>query len=168
MNTLDIFLLVGLGFGAVAGWRKGFLLTLAGLVSVLLGILVAIHFSDYTESFLARHGFAGQKWIGVIAFVVTFVGVILAMDLLAKVLTKVANLTPLGLVNNVLGAALGILKSILILSIALNLLEKVNAGRDFVSQKTLDGSELYQPTQKVAQWIYPSITAWFRTYRESL
>ncbi len=52
MNNLDIILSVILGFGLVRGFLKGFIWELASLVSVVLGIYGAIHFSFYIFDFL--------------------------------------------------------------------------------------------------------------------
>lgn len=79
MNFMDVFLCLGLIFGLISGIRKGFFVELASLVSMLLGIFIAIKFSYLMKTFLENHGFAGNKWIEVIAFAATFFAVIIGV-----------------------------------------------------------------------------------------
>lgn len=165
MNFLDIFLCIGLIIGLVGGIRKGFFVELASLVSILLGILIAIKFSYLTKHYLENHGFADNKWMEVIAFGVTFLGVIIGVSVLAKFFTSVADFANLGWANKFLGAVFGLLKTVLILSILLNLLQKINLDYTFVSKKTIDSSKLHRPVQKVSRMIYPAIQEWFAAFK---
>lgn len=165
MNFLDIFLCVGLALGLISGIRKGFFVALASLVSILLGIFIAIKCSHITKHFLENHGFSGNKWIEVMAFGVTFLAVIIGVTLLARFFTSIADFANLGWANKFLGAVFGVLKTILILSICLNLLQKINYDHTFVSKKTIDTSKLYEPIQKVSRLIYPAIEDWFTAFK---
>ncbi|HMI05911.1 MAG TPA: CvpA family protein [Flavobacterium sp.] len=165
MNLMDVFLCIGLVFGLVNGLRKGFFVELASLVSLLLGIFVAIKFSYLMKAFLGNHGFSSGKTIEVLAFALTFIVVVVGVSLLAKFFTKMADFAALGLFNKLLGGIFGVLKTVLILSIFLNLLQKVNFDYRFVSKETLDQSKLYQPVQKVSRMIYPSISEWFTVFK---
>lgn len=165
MNFLDIFLCIGLVAGLIGGVRKGFFVELASLVSILLGIFIAIKFSYLTKHYLENHGFADNKWIEVIAFGVTFLGVIIGVSILAKFFTSIADFANLGWANKFLGAVFGMLKTVLILSILLNLLQKINYDYTLISKKTLDTSKLYAPVQKVSRMIYPAIEDWFTVFK---
>jgi membrane protein required for colicin V production len=165
MNFIDIFLCIGLGFGVLKGIRNGFFVELASLVSMLLGILIAIKFSYLMKTYLQAHGFAGNQWIEVIAFAFTFIAVVIGVSILAKFFTKMADFANLGWINKLSGAIFGVLKTILMMSILLNLLQKVNADYTFVSKKTIDQSNLYEPMQKVSRVIYPTIEDWFTVFK---
>jgi membrane protein required for colicin V production len=167
MNLLDVFLCIGLGFGVLKGIRNGFFVELASLVSILLGILAAIKFSYLMKTYLESHGFAGHRWIETIAFVLTFLAVIVGVSLLAKVFTKIADFANLGWVNKLFGGIFGLLKTILIISILLNLLQKINIDYKIVSRKTIADSALYEPTRKVSRLIYPAIENWFTAFKPS-
>lgn len=165
MNFLDILLCIGLGAGIIKGWRNGFFVELASLVSILLGILVAIKFSHFAKSYLEKHGFGENSAIDVLAFGLTFVAVVVGVSLLAKVFTSVASFAQLGTVNSIMGSVFGLLKSILMLSVFLNLVEKANIGHTFIPEKVFENSKLCQPVQKVSRWIYPSISNWFTAFK---
>lgn len=165
MNFMDVFLCVGLIFGIIGGFRKGFFVELASLVALLLGIFIAIKFSYLMKTYLESHGFSGSVTVSVAAFALTFIAVVVGISILAKFFTKMADFTNLGWANNLLGAVFGLLKSILMLSILLNLLQKVNFDYTFVTQKTITESKLHAPVQKVSQMIYPAIADWFAVFK---
>ena len=167
MGFLDIFLAVFLALGLVKGFRNGFFVELASLVSVLLGIYVAIKFSYLTQSYLKEHFSSNPKTIQVLAFGLTFILVIIAVSLLAKVFTSIVNFASLGLLNNILGAFLGLLRTVLVMSILLNLFQKINFDGAFLSEKTKGESVLYEPVQEVSRNIYPSISRWFEAFKSS-
>jgi membrane protein required for colicin V production len=136
MELIDIVLVVVLVVGVFKGFRNGFFLELASLISIMLGIYLAIRFSFITKSYLEKEVSWDAKSIQVAAFAITFILVIIVVSSLAKVFTSVANFASLGFLNNFLGAFLGLLRTILVVSILLNLLQKVNFENCFLSKKT--------------------------------
>jgi len=57
------------------------------------------------------------------------------------------------------------LKTVLMLSVLLNLFEKVNSNHAFADTDTLDKSIFYHPVRKVSKFIYPSIEEWFTAFK---
>ena len=145
MSQIDIILIIPLLWGAVMGFKKGLVLELASLVGLILGIYGAIKFSDYTAEKLVEFVDITQQWLGLISFLVTFVGIVLGVFLAARVLNKALRLVALGTVNRVLGLVFGTLKFALIISTALYFFENINRKFEFVEQEFADESLLYQP-----------------------
>ena len=166
MSYLDIFLIGLLIYGFIRGIWNGFFVELASLVSMLLGIYIAIKFSFLTKAFLESHVSWNPKTIQVTAFALTFILVVLAVSVLAKSFTVIANFASLGIINKLLGGVFGVLRAVLIISITLNLFQKINAHNTFVEKETLDKSKLYNPIQKVSKMIYPSIEEWFTAFKK--
>lgn len=165
MSFLDIILGIILISGLVNGIRNGFFVELASLVSMLLGIFVAIKFSYLMKEYLENHGTWNPKTVQVAAFALTFILVVIVVSILGKFFTAVANFASLGIFNKLLGGFFGILKTILTISILLNLFQKINSGNTFADQKTLDDSIFFNPIQKVSKAIYPSIEDWFTAFK---
>jgi len=165
MNFLDIVLGILLAAGLIKGIRNGFFVELASLVSMLLGILIAIHFSYLTKDYLENYGTWNPKTVQVTAFALTFILVVVAVSALAKIFTSIANFASLGIFNKLLGGVFGILKTILIISIVLNLFQKVNSGITLVNRETLEQSKLYHPVREISKRIYPSIEEWFTAFK---
>ena len=161
MSFLDIVLGVILVLGLFKGIRNGLFVELASLISLILGIYVAIKFSYLARIMLPAIVNWNPKTIQITAFIITFLVVVVAISLIAKFLTSVADFAQLGVINNLGGGFFRLLKTILILSIFLNLFEKINFNNTFAKKETLDNSLFYRPIQKTAGFIYPSIEKWY-------
>ncbi len=157
MNFFDIILGSLLAFGLYKGFRNGLLVELASFVSLLLGIYLAVQFSSFTAKSLAGFVHWNPKTIQIIAFLLTFVAVVIGISFLAKILTKIVHFAYLGWINKLGGGFFRLLKTILILSVFQNLFEKINFNQTFAKKETLDQSLFYTPIQKTAGFIYPSI-----------
>jgi len=165
MDFIDVFLGIFLLYGLIRGLWNGFFVELASLVSLLLGIFIAIKFSYLMRAHLENHGAWSPKTIQVAAFALTFILVVVGVSLLGKIFTKLANFAALGFFNKLLGGIFGVLKTILMLSVLLNLFEKVNSNHAFADKETLDHSTLYNPVRAVSKFIYPSIEEWFTAFK---
>lgn len=165
MNYLDIVLGIFLVTGLISGIKNGFFVELASLVSILLGIYLAIKFSYVTKAYLETHQSWSPKTIQVAAFAITFLLVVIGVSLLAKFFTGLANFASLGIFNKLLGGIFGMLKTVLIVSVALNLLQKINFDHTFVDAETMEESQLYHPIEEVSKAIYPAIADWFTAFK---
>lgn len=165
MELLDIILGGLLLYGIGKGVWKGLFAELAALVSLLIGIYIAVKFSGFVAHLLEGH-VANPKYVSIVAFAITFVAVVVGIILLAKVFTKLASLTGLGLVNRLLGGLFGGIKMVLILSVSLNFFVKLNSNNTFAEQKTLDNSVFFYPMLKVSNTIFPVLQDWFTDFKE--
>jgi len=157
MNTLDIILAVILLFGIVRGFKNGFFVEVTSLVGLVLGVYGAIHFSYFAGGFLNGKVDWPEKTIQIVAFAITFVIIVLLISLTGKLLTKIADIAALGILNKIAGAAFGAAKLALILSIILIVFSKLNRTLPFVSQEGLESSILYNPVKNLAPTLFPSI-----------
>ena len=157
MNVLDIILIVILLFGVVRGFKNGFFVEVTSLVALALGVYGAIHFSYFAGDFLKDKVDWPEKTIQIAAFAITFVIIVLIISLTGKLLTKIADIAALGILNKIAGAAFGAAKLALILSIILIVFSKLNRTLPFVSQEGLNSSLLYNPIKNLAPTLFPSI-----------
>lgn len=161
MGFLDIILGILLAFALYKGIRNGLFVELASLVSLLAGIYFAIKFSSFIKELLA--GFV--KWnpntIQVVAFILTFLLVVIGISLLGKFLTGIADFAFLGWLNKLGGGFFRVLKTILIIGIVFKVFEKINYHNFLAKKETLDKSLFYNPIQKTAGFMYPSIENWY-------
>ncbi|PWB23346.1 CvpA family protein [Flavobacterium sp. HTF] len=167
MSFLDIILGALLAFSLYKGFKNGLFVEVASFISLLLGIYLAIKFSSFMKDIIAKHVSWNPTNIQITAFILTFILVVVAVYLLAKFLTGVADFAQLGLINKLGGAFFRVLKTILIVSIFIALFEKINFDNTFAKKETLDKSIFYNPIKKVAAFVYPSIEKWYETFKES-
>lgn len=168
MSFLDVFLGGLLVYGLFRGLWNGFFYELASLLSVIVGIFVALKFSNFVKVILENHVSWSPKTIQIAAFIVTFILVVLGISILAKFFTTMTNFAGLGFLNKIFGGFFGVIKMMLIVSISLNLFVKVNSNNTFIEKKTLDQSLFYHPILKTSAFLYPSLETWFTEIKKEV
>lgn len=157
MAIIDIVLAALLGFGLVRGLIKGLFVEVASLVALIAGTYGAIHFSYFVAELLLDNVSWDEKTINIIAFIATFIIIVLLISLAGKALTKLANFAALGFLNKLLGAVFGVLKIGLILSVLLIVFDKMNNTIPFVDEEHTKESVLYEPVKSLAPILFPTI-----------
>jgi len=153
---IDIILGIVLAFGFIRGLMKGFIVEIASLIALIIGVYGAIHFSYFLVDFLQDSLSLNPQYINIAAFVLTFVLLVLGVMILAKLFTKLTKLMAMGILNRLLGGVFGLLKTGFILGILLIYFNSFNQGNAFVDQETLNESVLYRPVEKFGSKILPS------------
>ena len=109
MSTVDIVLLLLLGFAGFRGYQRGFIVSLLSLLAFWVGIILAFMFLDWGVQILDDFidGFSGV--LPYLAFLLIFAAVGIGIDIIAKVVKKSIDLTPLGIFDNFAGSLMAIL-----------------------------------------------------------
>lgn len=158
MNWLDWLLLGILAWAAIQGFQRGFIIELASLVALVAGIWAAVHFSD---RFAGAVGIDAENTA--LAFLLTFLAVLLGVHLLARFLTTLIDIAQLGVPNKLAGIVFGMLRSAFSLSVALNLLVGYSEGA-MPAEPVREGSRIYAPLRAFAPLIVPVLgeTKWVK------
>ena len=167
MSVIDIILGGLLFYGLIKGLWRGLFVELASLVSLIVGIFIALKFSGFIADIISGHVSWEPHYISIIAFLITFVAVVTGIILLAKFFTKLASFASLGLLNRLLGGVFGFLKMVLILSISLNFFLKINSTNIFAKKETLDKSLFFYPLLEISNTIFPILEDWFKEFNEN-
>lgn len=157
MNVLDVLIGIPLAWAVIRGFSRGFVYELAALVGLLLGIYIAINFSGYASDFFASHFHWKGRAAWLVSLLITFALVVTGIKLLGIVMEKVAESLAMGPLNHIAGALAGALKSALILSILIYLINLVDFNQSLVSPKNRKESFLWQPVSDVAPYILPQL-----------
>jgi len=157
MNWIDIIIIVLLIFGLARGFINGFIKELASLLALILGIWGAIKFSTFTAGRLYDYFDMSGPYVGIIAFMVTFVIIVVIIHFLGLLLDKFAETISLGFLNSLLGLVFGVIKSALILSVIFVVLNAINARHHFLPDETIKQSKFYNPIADIAPAIFPII-----------
>jgi membrane protein required for colicin V production len=166
MSFLDIVLGGLLCYSLFKGIRNGLFVELASFLSLILGIYIAIKFSDVIRAILSGWVHWNPHTIQVIAFILTFIVVVVGIYLLGKFLTGIADFAFLGWLNSLGGGFFRVLKTVLIISIFFTVFEKINYHNYLAKKETLDKSLFFNPIQKVSGFIFPSIEKWYDKARK--
>ena len=118
------------------------------------------------KGFLSGFVHWNPNTIQVVAFGLTFMWVVIGISILAKIRTQVNDLAFLGLINKLGGGLFRVLQTVLIVSIVFTVFEKINYHNYLAKKETLDNSLFYNPIQKTAGYIFPSIKNWYQEWKK--
>lgn len=155
MNTLDIILAICLLPAVIQGVSKGFISQAVALISLIVGVWASFQFAEVVCSFIMPYLSIPEPVTHVIAFILIFCVVALALHLLEKIILKVVKIVMLGWLDKLLGIAFAVFKAVLIIGVLVMLFNTINIEGRFVSQETLDSSVLYGPIKDFAYTVFP-------------
>jgi membrane protein required for colicin V production len=154
LNLLDLILAVPLLWFAYNGYKKGLIIEIASLAAFVLGLYFAFYFSDVTANYLRQFFSIDQKYMAALSFLVTFVVVLFAVLALEKILEKFIDILLLGFLNKLAGAAFGLLKGALFLSIIIFVINYFDTSHAVIKPGIAKSSIFYEPVQSVAPALY--------------
>lgn len=151
MNYLDIAIAVPLLYGLIKGFSNGLIKEITGLLSLVLGVYVAVNFSILLEPRLSGVFNNYEQFKPIIAFAILFVATIFIIKLIGILANKLAKALALGFISRIVGGIFGGLKVALILSFLLT----IESRFELVPEKTKESAQLYTPTKNVIEIITP-------------
>ncbi len=154
LNLLDIILVIPLLWFAYNGYKKGLIIEIASLAAFVLGLYFAFYFSDITAGYLKQYFSIDQKYLAALSFLATFVIVLFAVLALGKILEKFIDILLLGFLNKLAGAAFGLLKGALFLSIIIFVINYFDTSHTLIKPGSTKSSIFYEPVQSVAPALY--------------
>jgi membrane protein required for colicin V production len=149
MNFIDILILAFIGLFVIYGFRKGFIISLASIVSLVLGIYAAIHFSNYLDAVIMERLEPSKEWLPLLSFTIIFFAVVIVVFIVARLLEKVIDVVGMGFLNRLGGALLGLIKGILLASIILFIVAKADPGQEWITKKDKQDSWLIKNVSAV-------------------
>src|SRR5271170_6830443 len=97
--VLDVIGIILILLFFIRGYSRGFILAAFSVLAILLGILCALKLSQALSTWLLARGYVTSGWVQVISYILLFVGVVLIVHLIARMLQKVVEGLMLGFVN---------------------------------------------------------------------
>jgi membrane protein required for colicin V production len=122
MNVADYVLLGLLLVAVFIGSRRGFFAALLGVICFIIGVIFSINYVDWTTSKLVGYMKVSTIMVVFLSFIFMFVLVYIGAKLLGGLFYKVASLRPLGNVDKLGGAVVGVLQGWILLGFLLFLL----------------------------------------------
>lgn len=160
MNYIDLIFGILLLIAAIQGFRKGFIIELASLAALILGIWGGIKFSDFVATFITKHTGYHPDYLSTISFLVTFIIIVILIHLMGKMLDSIVKAVFLGFLNRLAGIVFGVLKAAVILSIILLLFDDVDENVHILPAKQKAESKIYTPMKQVVPTLFPFIELW--------
>ena len=157
MGILDIVLGLLLIYGLYKGLKNGLFVEIASIIALIAGIYGAIHFSYIAGDYLSKNMEWNERYINIASFIITFIVIVIVVQLAGKFLTKIADFAMLGLLNKLAGAIFGALKVAVILGALLVFFERVNSSVNLVKSETMEESLLYEPIKEIGALVFSKV-----------
>ncbi|MBU0487037.1 MAG: CvpA family protein [Bacteroidetes bacterium] len=155
MHFIDIILVIPLLWGIYKGIMKGLIIEVTTLVALLGGVYAGIHFSSYLGDVLSEY--MNPQYVELASFAIIFLGVVVGVFWVGKAIEKTAEKLSLGVINKIGGAAFGVLKYGLIVSVLLSFINRMDVSQQFVTPEIRQQSLLYKPLSQLGEYIYPKL-----------
>ena len=152
MNYLDIIIGIILLLFALAGLKNGIIREAFALVAFIGGVYGAVKLSDYVGGKLSTLINVSQEWMSVISFIIVFILLALAINLIGKGVSKLAESLCLGFFDKIGGFVFGVAKGLFIVGVVIIVLDFFGI-KDVINKETREKSVLYTTSEKVAEWI---------------
>lgn len=157
MNYIDFIIIIFLVFGLMRGYTDGLVKELASLLALILGIWGAIKFSAFTAGTLYDFFDMTGKYVGIIAFLITFILIVIVIHFIGILVDKFVDSISLGFLNRLLGIFFGVFKTALILSVIFVVLNAIDAKKQFLPREKIEQSKFYNPIADIAPALFPII-----------
>ncbi len=166
MNYIDVILIIPIALGAWKGFRKGLIIEVFSLLALFAGIYAGVYFSSFAADFLREDVKLHSEYIGIGAFLVTFIAVLISVYYLGKMVSSMVKMASLELVNKLFGALFSSLKAVLILSICLMCLKGLNGKFKLIPENTMEESLLFEPLSNLPLIVLPAIkdSSWYEQF----
>ena len=159
MNWLDIVILLPAAWYAFKGLKNGLICELASIIALILGVWATVHYSDMLA---ARMG-EGQTY-KIIAFAGIFIATLVLVHFAGKLVEKVVKLIISGFWNKLAGLLFGVAKVVIVFSVIIMFVNKVDTKEVILKEKAKTGSFTYKYIEPVA----PFLTKWITEKRGQL
>ena len=117
LNYFDVAVVVILALFVLRGFLRGFVGEVAGLVAIVGGLWFAHTYSPLVAQYLTF--LTDPVWRNIAAYVLAFVGVVLVVGLLARLLQKILSFSFVSWADKLAGAMLGFIKGLVICALLL-------------------------------------------------
>ena len=164
MSKLDMLLLFPIAVGFIIGLFKGLIREVTSLAAILLGILGAKFFAPTVSVFLVDSLHFSKGVASVLSYLILFVGIVIALHLLAKSLEKVFDAMSLGFLNKFMGGIVGAFKYALLVSVLLFAYNAISPP----DALTKENSIAYKPLMKLAPTLWGEAKEEYKSQHEYL
>jgi membrane protein required for colicin V production len=153
MNYLDIIIAIILLLFGFKGFRKGLIIEVVTLVAFVVGIWGAMHFSDFTADHLKDVMEIDPKFLNTVAFVLTFVLLVILVNIIGWLLTKAVKAMNLGFWNKLGGVVFGLAKGLLLCSTFVLVINNLQ-WFGFIKEEVRKESLMYPYVEKTVPYLY--------------
>lgn len=162
MNWIDLIIGLLLVYAFYKGFKNGLILELTSLLALILGLFLAYSFSDRTAGILDRWVDWSDTLLSIVAFLLTFIVVVILINLIGKAISKLIGMIALGLVNKLAGGIFGLIKVLLLISVLFVIADAAREYIDVLELEVVQTSLILDFYQRNIVELFPDIIDFIR------
>lgn len=136
---LDLIYLILVVLALIKGFKRGLIVGIFSFIAIIAGLAAAIKLSAVVAGYLSEKADISDRWLPILSFAIVFVGVVLLVNIGARLLQKAIEFSMLGWVNKLGGILLYIAIYTTVFSIFLFYTDQLK----FISDATKEKSVVY-------------------------
>lgn len=149
---IDLAYLFVMIMAIMKGLQRGFIVGLFSLVGFIIGLAAALKLSAVVASHLGESSGISARWLPIISFLLVFIGVVLVINIGAKIVEKAVEMMMLGIVNRIAGVILYVILHTIIFSVLLFYAVQLH----WVSEETTKNSKVFGWVSPVGPYVIDS------------
>ena len=148
--VLDVIGIILIILFFIRGYTKGFIVAVFSVLALLLGAVCALALSHQLSRWLIANKWVSSAWAQGLSYIVLFIGVVMLVKMVAKMLEGAAKTLMLGTINMLIGGILyGLLGTIF-----WSALLWVGTVTHIIAPETIAASKTYGALSQVAPWVF--------------
>ena len=155
MCWLDIVLVILVAAGFIKGFKDGFIRQIVFFFALIAAIYLCSKVAINMRAFLILKDWFPESTVTLFSYILAFIMISGIITLAGWIIHKMISATPLGLFNKIAGAAFGLIVTMLLLSLTLNIIEVFDDRSSLIPQETKSESRFYYHIRDIIPGIYP-------------
>ncbi len=155
LNGFDLIILIFLLVAFVNGYRKGLVMMLVGLATVILAAVFAGKLAVTVLPYLQKTFDFSPQVIHVLSYVAAFLAIAAVVSLIGFLVQKVFESVNLNFINRILGGVVSMGTTVVVLSILLNLILMLDGEEKIIKPNIKQKSFFYEKVRVAVPAIVP-------------
>ena len=161
MNWFDILTALLLLIAFIHGYRKGLIMQLVGLTTIVLAAIFGGKLAAYILPEMNRLINLAPEVARVISFVLAFALIAVGISLVGRLLERFINVVFLSFINRLVGSVLAVGTMMVLLSVLLNVVLMLDKREALISRETKEESFFFHRVEAVVPAIVPYLNKEF-------
>lgn len=155
MNWFDLTILIFLLIALVNGYKKGFVMQLVGLATIVLAAIFGGKLAASILPEINRFMEISPSFARVLSFLIAFGLIAVVISIIGRLIEKFIDLVSLSFLNRLLGCVIALGTIMVILSIVLNLVLMLDQRENIITKEVKQESFFFERVEAVVPAIVP-------------
>ncbi|MDO5665305.1 MAG: CvpA family protein [Bacteroidia bacterium] len=155
LNWFDLIILIFLLIAFVNGYRKGLVMMLVGLATVILAAIFGGQLAVKILPELQKLIDVSPQLANVLSYIAAFLVIAIVLGIIGFLIQKIFESVNLNIINRILGSVVSVGTVVVVLSILLNLTLMLDSGEKIIKPDIKQKSFFYERVRVVVPAIVP-------------